>query len=331
VAEGVRATSDGRRRAGVRCAPRGPKVEGAPRRVGFDPYGVGVATSDAPDDSHAREPEALTERVRRWLTTTGYPLEMRVALELSKQRPSSIEQSKYYVDLNTRKIRETDVVGVWTARHENLDVELRLVVECKSKPAPWIVFDSGDGPSEAIRERWDLSLHRAPRDAVGNEIPFAPNPKSFEMHRSLFKPGILSYGVVELTTKANRDRREAVDGNGVREQSGDRDVAWDAVHKAVSAAEGLLAELPDGETRFNSAPTAHLVVPVVVTTGGLVRAYLAGSEIEVEEVERAEVLVRLAASSAPKRCLVVREEGLPKLLDEVQSTLDVLATSGQTG
>jgi len=56
--------------------------------------------------------------------------------------------------------------------------------------------------------------------------------------------------------------------------------------------------------------------PVVVTSGALFRAYLHGSEMTVEHVDRAEAKVRIGARLEPTRCLVVTETALPQLLAE---------------
>ncbi len=45
----------------------------------------------------------------------------------------------------TGKLREADVIGCWRVTNGSHSVFAYLVVECKSRAKPWVVFDANDG------------------------------------------------------------------------------------------------------------------------------------------------------------------------------------------
>jgi len=79
------------------------------------------------------------DRVAKWLGSQGYPLEMRVASAL-RQIGLWVRQSTHYVDEDTGKSREIDVLGTHA---EQLGVaEIHFVVECKASTKPWVLLTS---------------------------------------------------------------------------------------------------------------------------------------------------------------------------------------------
>src|SRR4029079_5519632 len=84
-------------------------------------------------------PDSLVGRVRPWLDKQGYPLEMRTAAAF-RGEGFTVRQSQHYVDPDTHKSREIDVVCF--VDDELGIASLRIVVECKSGDKPWVVFSS---------------------------------------------------------------------------------------------------------------------------------------------------------------------------------------------
>src|SRR5690349_16372918 len=84
------------------------------------------------------------ERVKSWVKTQGYPLEMRVA-EILRSSGAFWDHGRVYDDPMTGKFREIDLVGYFDF-WEKPEFCVHLVFECKhSKDKPWILF-STSGP-----------------------------------------------------------------------------------------------------------------------------------------------------------------------------------------
>ena len=266
---------------------------------------------DQSDDSPNAVNDDLRGRVRAWLEGTGFPLEFRVAEAAREHAPHWVDQSRYYTDPTTGKIRETDVVVQWVGQTRGAFANIAVVIECKSKPLPWVAFDSNVVDNDAYR-RLEWSLYKATErhDQYGDRIDDGvPNLDTYaDKEQTLFRMSRISTGIVS-----------AMSGEGDR-RAGATDPAWEAVQAAVSAAHGVGADLT--VNRAGSFDIVRIAVfPVVVTSGRLFRAFLvSGSNLEVEEIERAEILVRLNSSPTFTRCFVVSEAGLPNFLAEAAAT-----------
>jgi len=85
---------------------------------------------------------SLKAKLRDWLRTQGYPLEMAVASAF-RRNGLLVAQSEYYRDPDTHLPREIDVVVYRDSQLGNYALRLMLVVECKaSKDKPWVLFTS---------------------------------------------------------------------------------------------------------------------------------------------------------------------------------------------
>jgi hypothetical protein len=84
---------------------------------------------------------ALTDEVREWVERSGFSLEMRSAAEF-RQAGFEVRQSSHYIDPDTEKEREIDVLAT------DLDylgvIGIHFVIECKSTKKPWVLLASGD-------------------------------------------------------------------------------------------------------------------------------------------------------------------------------------------
>jgi len=250
--------------------------------------------------------ENLESKARRWLETTGFPLEMRVAREARRAGPLWVDQSRPFVDPETGKLRETDVVVGMGPQNKQADGYVFLVVECKAKPAPWIVFDDGDLPSDDADLRLARTPSRSPADAYGDAKDVIVVSGAFTGN-TLLKPSRMGFGVIEATFK---------------DRPSERNAAWDAVRSAVSAAHGVIKEF--SSQQIASRAPALVAFPVVVTSGGLFRSFLDGDSIAVEKIDRGEVIVRTEATSEDVRCLVVSEDAWPSMLKDAQATTAVV-------
>lgn len=258
-----------------------------------------------PDES------GLIESVRRSLEQSGYPLEMRVAAEMRRHAPDAVEQSRYYRDPLTEKIRETDVVSSWSFGRSGQWVYVFLVAECKSKPSPWVVFDAGlESDSAAVTEPRDRTLltdQGTGLIATLQESLVLRAPSGTSLFEGFLMPG----AAPELLQPVGRGIGIAEVGKAA---GGDRNGAWDAVLAATSAAQGVRADLTTGLGGLHGPWTIALIVPLVITSGALLACTL-GNEggLLIREMDRAELVVR-TVSQERVRCVVVTEAGLPGLL-----------------
>lgn len=254
------------------------------------------------------EDDTVVGHVTKALARSGYPLEMRVANVARMHRPNYVHQSRYYVDPASGKIRETDVLvcwmshfrdprdgsGAWTATY--------LAIECKSKPAPWVIFDDGEGLTDDPELRLDLAVTQEGPSSVflRQMLEVRPAPGT------LFAPSRIGTGIAEPTNK-----------------NSETNPAWSAVQSAVSAAHGFISDVDRSPDADAGEPVHILVQPVVVTSGALCRAYLdASGELTVEEVERAELTVRPTEDARLTRCLVVTETHVDELMQTAARTAE---------
>lgn len=249
--------------------------------------------------------ENVEADVQKWLTQTGFPVELRVAREARRASPLWTEQSRYFVDPETEQVRETDVVVGLGPRGQHPSGNVVVVAECKAKPVPWVVFDDGGLPTDDARRRMSWAVRASPRNEFGDGLSLRIKHNAFTGD-TLLRPSRLGFGII---------------AKGERQKGQERNSAWDAVRSAVSAAHGLAPEFDHRVIDNGDSPL--LLFPVVVTSGKLMRAYLSGEDVAVESVDRAEVLVRTSVTKAQVRCIVVRERAWPKLLQDAQATTEI--------
>ncbi len=82
--------------------------------------------------------------IQRFITQTGFIFEMQVA-ELLKHAGFKVELGKTFLDIESRKRREIDIVAKKNVNH----VELNLIIECKKSDRDVWIFTCSD--REAIR------------------------------------------------------------------------------------------------------------------------------------------------------------------------------------
>jgi len=85
-----------------------------------------------------------SKKIREWLEKQGYALEMRVAQAFSNAG-FKVSISQYYVDLNSKKLREIDVVASISEEFGNISVSVDVFIECKYAPRSWVVFTAQKG------------------------------------------------------------------------------------------------------------------------------------------------------------------------------------------
>ncbi len=100
-----------------------------------------VPFSFVPDDPEGPEEKPLVEKVRGWLETQGYPLELTTARKF-RRNGAEVQVGQFYTDPDTGEAREIDVIATFRATHNaGLGPRSSFVVECKrSVHQPWVMF-----------------------------------------------------------------------------------------------------------------------------------------------------------------------------------------------
>ena len=114
--------------------------------------------------------ENLESKVKNWLESTGFPLEMKVAAEF-RSVGFDVRQSASYADQQTDKAREIDVLA--TDPDELGIVRISFVIECKASSKPWVILCS-----ESALENYNRLLafgltSPAARESLAEGIPRA--------------------------------------------------------------------------------------------------------------------------------------------------------------
>ncbi len=279
--------------------------------------------------------DPLKAKILRALMKGGYALEMRVAAKTRSSGATTVIQSGYYLDQDTSKIREIDVAALWvdiSGREINHNISLWLTIECKSKPAPWVIFDQGDPLSDFDIE---FIFSRIPQiSSRAGSINFYRAGTLPGQSAALFSPARYGFGsgIVEVSFKENLNEEGETSGkaNAASSKSNQPNGAWAAVQAAVSAASGMRAEWLEklGAQKLSRLDSSMLMmwVPVVVTSGRLYRCRLDDSgSMELEEVNQGSVSVGSGPRLDNVRCLVATEAGFDSLLTDASSTFELLS------
>lgn len=205
------------------------------------------------------EPNPLSDKVRSWLETQGYPLEMRAA-SIFRAAGFQVVQSDTYSDQESGKLREIDLV---CSRDEQTGLGLaKIVVECKSGEKPWIVFSTSHVLENHNRFFSYADLSQDLRDALLK--------CGFDLVRRklswLEKPDRIGYSVVQAF-KQNEDE------------------AYGVAQALLKAARAQLVQAAARSSRFTA------VFPVLVIDSPLFKCYLDDEgAIQLTEVSEAEFL-----------------------------------------
>lgn len=235
---------------------------------------------------------SLDERVTKWLQDQGYPLEMRSAAEF-RAAGFIVRQSQHYMDAESGKSRETDVVCL---AKDQLGVALiRFVVECKATGKPWVVLSS---------------------------------PYTLDSYNRLFALGHLSAPFREVLIDLTMNDRGALsalkwfkkDGrvgfNVVQAFSKGEDAPFTAAMSVVKAS----LWLHEDGAKFTAS------FPVIVVDAPLYEGYLGeAGEILLQRVDEAEYFFGAHVGMAHPTCVrIVSKDALPRFSVSAKNEADEL-------
>jgi hypothetical protein len=252
------------------------------------------------------EGEDASAAVERWLRDSGTPLELRTASIFRRGGAIDVQHARYYIDVVSEELRETDVVATFMARAGGVWgnrpwFTLRFVVECKRAGRPWVAFLGGDVLARRGTEQLLTFERREFGPPVQVETVYdAPLIASLEPH---------AYQLVD---------------------TGERQEAYGAVRQVMSAARGIARDVAAPQQEEQGSVV--YVVPTIVT-GAPLFTCRSGSdgEPQIEEVERVLLISRLVADDALRSVWIVRDHAVEAFAADAQASADNLARARLVG
>lgn len=243
----------------------------------------------------------LRDKLAKWLSRSGYPLEMKVAALLRKHSFSTF-QSEYYLDRQLREMREIDAVGVLGRSSADGHFRFTVAIECKTSPEkPWVVFSSEvhHDPTEHITDRASSSVG-------GKLLTLIASRRDIQQLPLFKRPERAGYAIV----------RGLGDG---------QDVPYTAMMSAAKAADTIAWEASGP----NHDIVAEVVFPVVVFDGNLFECYLDDEEnpLLVETTRRTVYWRNPIAGKIHSVITVTTIGDLSTYLDEVSGAFTALITN----
>ncbi len=224
--------------------------------------------------------DAKLEKVRAWLEKSGYPLELEIARQVE-----AIElawtQSWHYLDEDTQKYRETDVIAwkeiLLRTDRDPVLVRLSLCIECKRSDASWVAFTSKRTSPGDLFEVFATPASEYGTKVLKRIAPFLLESPAFQ------RDDPVAYSVTTAHLgKKGQPRNE-------------RDSAYGAI-RGVSDGSIARARAADGA----GMTVAEIVVPLIVFDGDLLAATLQDSgEISLDPVDEILVVQRRPTEQRP--------------------------------
>jgi hypothetical protein len=256
-----------------------------------------------------KEQDIIT-KLRDWLSTQGYPLEMLVAQEFQSSG-FTVTQAQYYADPESTKQREIDVIagkeGEWS---DYFLLSIQFAISCKNAAKrPWVVFSSHVKYSSGVLEG-----------------AFVPSTAGALFKKRLW--GTTDYASLRLLKAPIRRGYSVTEGftTGV-------DVPFQAIMSAMKYADSVAAATDLQKETIGDKPVvyASLVCPVVIISGNLFEAYLdIDGSLQVSEVQRASIRWGYPLSKSGQQfadVLLCTVKELPLLIKDAQQALELLTDS----
>ena len=212
-----------------------------------------------------------SEAVEKWISETGFPLEMKVARELETNGFSTGQSFTYPATDEDSAPRETDVVSRATfSGGPNFSISLTLIVECVHIPLglPWVMFIQHHADRTPARGGGYRPDHRLFLDRVGT-----PGAQGFIQHGynedlanklTLFQlPRHIGYKVIQMDPSSVVEPEQELARAGTGKGKKPRNYCHEKMLQVYAAAAARLRAA--GGTGL---ATGHeLVFPIIVVEG----------------------------------------------------------------
>ncbi len=231
----------------------------------------------------------MIPKVTEWLEAQGFTLEMRTAAAF-RAAGFEVRQSSHYIDPESGKGREIDVIAVDTDPLMLGVIEIGFIIECKSSKKPWALLSSPDTLVGYNRIRAFCVFSENAFDSL-----FTRFTELLERWPWLKKSGLAAYSV--------------------RQAMSDSDVAY-AAAVAVAKASNFYAHRP--ESKYASTIFAF---PIIVVNSPILECRLSeNGQIEIQEVAEGEWLFFAQLPNFFGTCIrVVSIDRLPEFATEAKA------------
>jgi hypothetical protein len=199
-------------------------------------------------------------KIEEWIKKCGFPLEMKVAKSFIKAG-FDVGQSVYYMDSESEKFRETDIIATKSNLINGVWVNIALVIECKSTiDKPWVIL---------INDGLKYYHDDLPAYITNNGLKFLKATRENEEFKSDFLFRNSRKIGYSLITAFNKDGKEP---------------SYEAIQSLTKACEYFVKECSNKrEYQIN------IYLPIIIVEGMLFNATLTETEeLKIEQVNNSE-------------------------------------------
>lgn len=240
-------------------------------------------------------------RLKDWLATQGYPLEMRVGAAFQAKGFATGLQHFYRDPQEPETYREIDVIASDTVDVGETHVRVTFVVECKSsRDAPWVLFVASPEAVLQSRVRTAFMLSSRLAKPYITRISTTPQIQALPLLAPTPRP---AYGATDAFKRV--------------------DVVYDAARSVLKAA---LAQIKTADDDAAMYPVVELIFPVLITEARLFQAYLGEqNSIELAEVDTALLMWRNPSLTHTASFInVVNDKALTSFVNAARETTNGL-------
>lgn len=203
----------------------------------------------------------MKDKILKWLDEQGYSFEMRVAERVRRGR-LSVVQSEFYLDPETKRYRETDVVAYHSEKAGDWHFIVAVVFECKvSLDKPWVLMSQCTEltPGDSVKCRAYTWYSQSLLSRLSDN-------EQVQTLAMLELPRRTGYSLVVSLSKNENDR------------------AYSALMSVASATKAIIDRISKDDTRHKLHVFA---VPVIVVKGKLYESYLSSDKgLVLEEISQ---------------------------------------------
>lgn len=266
----------------------------------------------------ASSDDDLRSNVKKWLESSGAPLEMKVARSLQMQG-LDIQQSVYFEDPESGTIRETDIIATRAIRmSDSLTVAAIAVSECKFAPTPWVIF-RGPPANDMERPNYQRIMTRHGEEWIG----LLSSHPAISMGKMLQQEVRAGYALATSLIEQGQATSRSV-GKDARQPSG-KDLAYAAILSVTKAARSY-RDLLDASP---ATTTLAIIFPIIVLRGSLFEAWYDGEELVVRQIQRGQVLWKRTPGEWPDLVDIVTEEALEEFAADFRESADDIVFYGK--
>jgi Holliday junction resolvase len=248
--------------------------------------------------------ENLDKRLRDWLESQGYPLEMAVSRVFQKYGFHTL-QSEYYSDPESGAVREIDVVAYSQHGVHGMTCRITFTIECKvSREKPWILFTS-----EMVHLANPAKVAQRAASILGHRF----------LHKLAHRKEVHDLAIFQLKNRSGYSLTQAFTSG--------QDITYTA---ATSVAKASLAQAieADQSTRLQM-PACEIVFPIIVIDGKLFECYFGeDSQVVLSEISSGILIWRNPMVRMPHTIIqVLTLASLEKFVSDARTSTEFLLLS----